>query len=117
MEPRSFQLFPESASNFAGQVDGLYAFLVLTSEFFSLVIAFFVVFFAIKYRRKDDTVPEQMDENGIGGMILEITWSVIPLGLSMVMLGGGAVIFFTESRPPADSMNVYVTGKQWMWKI
>jgi cytochrome c oxidase subunit 2 len=117
MEPRSFQLFPEAASNFAGQVDGLYAFLVLVSAFFSLIIAFFVVFFAIKYRRKNDNVPEQMDEHGIGGMILEITWSVIPLGLSMVMFGWGAVIFFAESRPPADSMNVYVTGKQWMWKI
>jgi len=117
MEPRSFQLFPEQASNFAGQVDGLYAFLVLTSAFFSLIIAFFVVFFAIKYRRKDDTVPAQVDEHGIGGMILEITWSVIPLGLSMIMFGWGAVLFFTESLPPADSMNVYVTGKQWMWKI
>ncbi len=117
MEPRSFQFFPEAASNFAGQVDGLYAFLVLTSAFFSLIIAFFVVFFAIKYRRRNDTVPEQVDEHGIGGMILEITWSVIPLGLSMVMFGWGAVLFFTESRPPADAMNIYVTGKQWMWKI
>ena len=50
-------------------------------------------------------------------MILEIVWSVIPLGLSMIMFGWGAMIFFTESRPPADSMEIYVTGKQWMWKI
>ena len=58
-----------------------------------------------------------MDEHSIGGMILEIVWSVIPLGLSMVMFAWGASIFFTESRPPADSMEIYVTGKQWMWKI
>ena len=50
-------------------------------------------------------------------MVLEIVWSVIPLGLSLVMFAWGASIFFTESRPPADSMEIYVTGKQWMWKI
>ena len=61
--------------------------------------------------------PAPVDEHSIGGMILEIVWSVIPLGLSMVMFAWGASIFFTESRPPADSMEIYVTGKQWMWKI
>ena len=109
MPEKSFQLFPEAASSIAGHVDALYAFLVLTSAFFSLIIAFFVVFFAIKYRRKNDNVPEQMDEHGIGGMILEITWSVIPLGLSMVMFAWGASIFFTESRPPGGFHERYMS--------
>src|SRR6185312_14289642 len=117
MEPRSFQLFPEAASSIAGQVDGLYAYLVLVSAFFSLLIAFLVVFFAVKYRKRSDEIPRPVDEHSIGGMVLEIVWSVIPLGLSMVMFAWGASIFFSESRPPADSLDVYVTGKQWMWKI
>jgi cytochrome c oxidase subunit 2 len=117
MPVKSFQLFPEAASSIASQVDGLYAYLVLVSAFFSLLIAFLVVFFAIKYRRKNDEIPEPVDEHSIGGMVLEIVWSIIPLGLSMVMFAWGASIFFTESKPPADSLNVYVTGKQWMWKI
>src|ERR1700719_3131305 len=118
METKSFQLFPETASSIAGQVDALYAFLVLVSAFFSLIIEFLVVFFAIKYRHRPETGPpvaHEEGEHGIGGMILEIVWSVIPLGLSMIMFGWGAMIFFTESRPPADSMEIYVTGKQWMW--
>src|SRR6266700_1162672 len=117
MGEKSFQLLPEAASTFAGTVDGLYLFLVLVSAFFSLLIAFFVVFFAVRYRRKAREVPAPIDEHGLGGMVLEITWSVIPLGLSMIMFAWGASIFFTESRPPADSLEVYVTGKQWMWKI
>lgn len=117
MPEKSFQLFPEAASTFAGQVDGLYAFLILVSAFFSLAIAFVIIYFAIKYRRKDESIPPPIDEHGLGGMILEITWSVIPLGLSMIMFAWGASVFFTESRPPADSMEIYVTGKQWMWKI
>jgi cytochrome c oxidase subunit 2 len=118
MEAKSFQLFPEAASSIAGQVDALYAFLVLVSAFFSLLIAFLVVFFAIKYRHRPGVkVVHAHDDHSIGGMILEIVWSVIPLGLSMIMFVWGASIFFTESRPPADSMEIYVTGKQWMWKI
>lgn len=101
------------------QVDSLYAFLVLVSAFFSLLIAMLVVFFAVKYRRRsaDEQPPMQTAEHSAAGMILEIVWSVIPLGLSMIMFGWGASIFFTESRPPADSLQIYVTGKQWMWKI
>lgn len=117
MGEKSFQLFPESASTIASHVDALYAYLVLVSAFFSLLIAFCVVFFAVKYRRRGDEIPKPMDEHSIGGMILEIVWSVIPLGLSLIMFAWGASIFFTESRPPADSMEIYVTGKQWMWKI
>src|ERR1700683_2513133 len=117
MGEKSFQLFPEAASSIAGQVDGLYAYLVLVSAFFSLLIAFLVVFFAIKYRRKNDEIPKPINDHSIGGMVLEIVWSIIPLGLSMIMFAWGASIFFTESRPPADSMEIYVTGKQWMWKI
>jgi cytochrome c oxidase subunit 2 len=117
MGANGFQIFPEAASSIAGSVDGLYAYLVIVSAFFSLLVAFLVVFFAIKYRKKDDSIPKPVDEHSIGGMILEITWSVIPLGLSMIMFAWGASIFFTESRPPADSLEIFVTGKQWMWKI
>jgi len=119
MEPKSFQLFPEQASTFAPNVDALYAYLVLVSAFFSLLIAVLVVYFAVKYRKRsaDDPIPAPVDEHSPGGMILEIVWSAIPLGLSMIMFGWGASIFFTESRPPADAMEIYVTGKQWMWKI
>ncbi len=117
--PKGLSFFPESASTIASHVDALYAFLVLTSAFFSLLIAFLVVFFAIKYRKRE--APQLPPDTNIaghgGGLILEIVWTVIPLGLSMIMFVWGASIFFTESRPPADSMEIYVTGKQWMWKI
>ena len=35
----------------------------------------------------------------------------------MVMFVWGASIFFIESRPPRDAMEVYAVGKQWMWKF
>src|SRR5215469_5808782 len=120
MEAKSFQLFPDQASTIAGHVDALYAFLVLVSAFFSLLIAFLVVYLAVKYRHRPETGPPVAHDSGghgAGGMILEIVWTIIPLGLSMIMFAWGVSIYFTESRPPADSMEIYVTGKQWMWKI
>lgn len=114
MEQKTIQFFPDQASSIAGHVDALYLYLVLVSAFFSLLIAVLIIVFAVKYRRKSEgEIPKPIH----GGLILEITWSVIPLGLALVMFAWGASIFFTESRPPADSMEIYVTGKQWMWKI
>ena len=43
----NFPLFPQQASTQAGQVDGLYFFLVAVSAFFSLLIATLVVIFAV----------------------------------------------------------------------
>ncbi len=114
MQTKYFQLFPEQASTFAASVDGLYAFLVAVTAFISLLIAVCIVFFAVKYRRRsEDFIPGPVH----GGVALEIIWSVIPLGLSMIMFVWGAQIFFRESKPPADSMEIWVTGKQWMWKL
>src|SRR5579863_5084859 len=114
MGQKSIQFFPDQASTIAPNVDALYLYLVLVSAFFSVLIAVLVIIFAVKYRRKSDA---DMPKPIHGGLLLEITWSVIPLGLAMVMFAWGASIFFTESRPPADSMEIYVVGKQWMWKI
>jgi len=106
--------FPEEASTIASRVDLLYLFLVVVSVFFSLLIAGLVIFFAIKYRRRSETeIPKPIT----GSNKLETLWTVIPFMLTMVMFAWGASVFFTMSRPPAGAMDVYVVGKQWMWKF
>jgi cytochrome c oxidase subunit 2 len=35
----------------------------------------------------------------------------------MIMFTWGAKVFFTAFRPPADAVEYYVVGKQWMWKF
>ncbi len=35
----------------------------------------------------------------------------------MTIFLGGAIIYFNQYRPPADTTEIYVVGKQWMWKI
>ncbi len=107
-------LFPVQASTFAPDVDHLLYFLLAVAVFFSLTIFSAIFYFAIRYRRRSDNeLPRAIH----GGMALEILWSVIPLGLTMVMFTWGASIYFNESRPPDNALDVYVVGKQWMWKL
>ena len=49
--------------------------------------------------------------------MLEITWTVIPLLITMVIFVWGASVFFAMARPPDETLNIYVVGKQWMWKF
>ena len=106
--------FPPEASSFAGHVDALYVFLILVTAFFSLLIGTLVVVFAIKFHRKSpDEVATEVHESGL----LEIVWTVIPFGLVLVMFAWGATVFFRITRPPANALDIYVTAKQWMWKL
>lgn len=110
----TFPLFPQQASNFAGSVDNLYFFLVALTAFFSVLIVAFVIFFAIRFRRRHAS---EVGEPVHGALILELTWTIIPLGIAMVIFYWGASIFFAMSKPPADAMEIYAVGKRWMWKF
>lgn len=107
-------LFPPEASTIAPQVDALLLFLIAVSACFAGVIFLAVVVFAIKYRRRSDAERPRPIH---GSLALELLWTVIPLGLTLIMFGWGAWLFFTMSRPPADALDVFVVGKQWMWKL
>src|SRR5271168_1507257 len=110
---KNLPLFPEQASSMAAQVDGLYFLLVAVSAFFTLLIFVLVFVFAVKYRHTAHPRPEHID----GSLPLELTWTLIPLGISMIFFAWGALIYFQEARPPRGAMEVYVVGKQWMWKF
>jgi cytochrome c oxidase subunit II len=108
------ELFPQQASSFAPHVDALYGFLIAVTAFFSLLIGALVVSFAIRYRRRSPgEIPPAVHESGL----LEVVWTVIPLGLVLIMFFWGAAVYFRITRPPAGAIEIYVTGKQWMWKI
>jgi cytochrome c oxidase subunit 2 len=107
-------LFPEQASSFAWQVDLLYFYLIVVSAAFTIPIVLAIFFFAVKYREKEKyATPEEIH----GSMALEATWSFIPFVISMTIFLGGAYVFYNQYTPPTDAMEIYVVGKQWMWKL
>jgi cytochrome c oxidase subunit 2 len=120
-----FFFIPDQASSVAPDVDLFFAFMVVVSAFFSLSIAGLIVYFGLRYRHgRVPQAPLHHDElelghasHSQGALVLEIAWTVIPLGLCMVMFVWGTRLFFTLARAPADSVQMYAIGKQWMWKF
>jgi len=106
--------FPEQASTVAARVDALYFFLLAVSAFFAVLIAALLVIFAFRFRRRSDSERPALIH---GSTALELTWTLIPFCLTMVMFFWGASIYVSLSRPPDDALQVFVVGKQWMWKI
>ncbi|MEX0716380.1 MAG: cytochrome c oxidase subunit II [Planctomycetaceae bacterium] len=106
---------PTRGSAYAGEVDALYAFLVAVSLFFTFGICFFILFFAVRYRTGSKASRAPIAVRHI--RLIEITWSVIPLLLAMVMFGWGAALFLRQQQPPEDALEVTVVGKQWMWSL
>jgi cytochrome c oxidase subunit II len=107
-------LFPPEGATTASQVDYFAAFMLAVSAFFTILIAALIIYFAIRYRRTPtNRIPTQVP----GSLPLEITWTVIPFLLTLIMFVGGTRIFVSAHHPPAGAMEVFVVGKQWMWKV
>lgn len=109
-----YSILPEQASTFAPKVDALYMFLNLVSVFFTILTVALVVVFIVKYRRRsqaDNPTPPHADSR------LEILCSAVLLVLVLVMFGWGTLVYVEGNAPPAGAREIFVTGKQWMWKI
>lgn len=111
----NFPLFPEAASTIAGEIDALTLAWIAISAFFSLLIAVLILYFFVHFRRR--AVGETGSTADIKTLPLELTWSIIPLIIALVMFAWGVKVFFHTARAPADAVEYWVTGKQWMWKI
>ncbi len=109
-----FPFIPPQASTLASEVDALYYFALAISAFFSLLIAVVIFYFFVKFRRRSG---QEVGQPLHGSLVLEVTWSIIPLAITMVMFAWGAKVFFDSMTVPPDAKEFLGTGKQWMWKF
>ena len=107
-------LFPVQGSTLAPQVDNLYFFLLAVTGFFAILVAVLVMYFAVRYR----------DDSGLkvgapitGSVPLEIGWSLIPFVVAMGIFVYATVVYFNIVRAPAETLEIYSTGKRWMWRF
>jgi len=114
MQSQWLPFVPESASTQSAQVDALYFYLSGVTVFFSVLIGGVITFFVIRYRRRS---PYEIPRPISGSHALETMWSVVPLIIAMSFFFWGAALYFRQSKPPKDALEVYVVGKQWMWKF
>lgn len=110
-----FKLLPVQATEYAKQVDELYMFILWVSVFFTALFVALLVGFTIRYRRRKGDADKA--EPPHDHVVLEMVGGTVLLVLLMVMFFWGAKLFFQAQRPPADAMEILVSGKQWMWKL
>ena len=107
-------IIPEQASTLAPQVDQLYWFIIGVTAFFGILVSILVVYFAVKYRTND---PLAVGAPITGSIPLELAWSIIPFLISVVIFVWASQVFFNIYRPPDQTLDIYATGKRWMWKF
>ncbi len=105
-------LFPREASTIAPWADALYFFLLLITIVGVVLVTTLIVASRSATARKSIRSPTQIE----GSTLLEATWTIIPLALFLIVFVWGALLYFRIYNPPTNSMNIYIVGKQWMWK-
>jgi cytochrome c oxidase subunit II len=107
-------MLPPAKSTMAGETDALFYFINVTSFILLFGITVAIILFAWKYRRKseDDITPVISHNNK-----LEITWSVIPLILVIIVFGWGYSTYMKKITPPSDAYEIRVVGKSWLWEF
>jgi cytochrome c oxidase subunit 2 len=104
----------ERASSVSTQYDALYGYIAAITIFFSSLVAILIFYFAVKYRRRD---PLEIPRPNAGSLTLETMWTVIPFLIAMTIFAWGSSLYFTLYRQPKEAIEVFVVGKQWMWKF
>lgn len=107
-----FPLFPEQASTFAGPIDALYFVLISLSLLFGGVLPFIILYLMVRYHRSQKADRKNQPD---GSLVLELTWTIIPLILVLGVFFWGALLYIDMRTPPDRNLEVYVIGKQWMW--
>ena len=109
-----FPLLPVAASTTAEEVDALFWALVAVALFFSGIITAGLVWFNIRYRKNSRASRKGARSEHLP---LELIWSIGPLILSFGIFGWAAKLYYDMHVPPSNAREIYVVGKQWMWKI
>ncbi len=109
----NFPIWPVRAATSASNLDALFIFLLLVTGMVTILIFILVTVFALRYRHDLVEKPTPI----LGSVSLETTWSLVPFGIFLIFFVWGAVLYFQERTAPADSMDIYVVAKQWMWKL
>jgi len=110
---RLFRFIPPEASSVAPRVDRLVLILLCCSILIVLAVFTLIIYFAIRYRNGAKTDRSHIIHNSTP---IEIGWTVATSVVFFCFFGMGLATYYDDFRPPANAMDIFVVGKQWMWK-
>lgn len=105
---------PPPVSNFAEPVDRDFYFVYWVSIFFLVLITALLVIFMWKFRTPPGTHARSHKDHHL---LLEITWTGIPIILSFMMFWGGYKGYVDMMTPPTDGISVVAEAQKWAWNF
>jgi cytochrome c oxidase subunit 2 len=106
---------PPQASTFAADIDALYQFTFWISIFFFVLITGILIYSLFKWRRRSEDQPAASNETH--NTPLEVTWTVIPLIIVMIIFAWGWRGSLDMTVAPPDALTYQVTARKWEWAI
>jgi cytochrome c oxidase subunit 2 len=108
-----FDVLPPAASRYAAEVDHLYFGLLIISGLVLLAVFVLLIGFAAYYRRGSTVERSHRTRKS---WHWEISWTFATLLAFVGLFFWGADLYARLLEPPANTLDLYVVGKQWMWK-
>ncbi|MFW5875488.1 MAG: cytochrome c oxidase subunit II [Myxococcota bacterium] len=105
---------PPEVSTWAVDLDGLHFVIILVTLAGALGIGVAAVYFIVKYRRRN---PTQTTPRVAIPPRLELVLAGALLSFFIASWGFGYRQYTDLYDIPGDALEIYVTGKQWMWKF
>ena len=106
--------FRQSSSTFAPDTDALFYYIFWVSAFFFVLLMALMVYWGFKYKRRAGVPAEVSPAHNTP---LEITWSVVPTILMLVMFVWGAQGYLKKVVAPSDAEIINVNVKRWAWSF
>jgi cytochrome c oxidase subunit 2 len=107
----SFWLPPPDSTT-AGTVDRAFYFILWVSVFFFVLIAVLMIVFLVRYRQRPGVEPGRSPSHNTP---LEVTWTVIPLLLVIVIFYVGFTGYMDMRLPPREAYEIQVVAQKWQW--
>ena len=105
---------PQQASTIANEVDALFYFILYWTIFFLAIVVICTFYFSWKYKSNGKKgLTSSNDHN----TLLEVTWTVIPFVLVMIVFFWGANSYIKMNIIPYGAMEVNVTAQKWSWNF
>lgn len=108
--------WPPAASVQAAEVDRLFLTLLAITGFVAFSICCLIVFFSVYYRAGRPG-GARGGSSSSDALWLELSWTAATLGVFVGFFFWGAAIYRRMRVPPKDALELFVVGRQWMWKI
>ncbi len=105
---------PDAASTVADDVDWLFYFLYWVSVGAATLILATMILFVIRYRRRPGHKARPSPSHSTA---LELTWSIIPTLVFLLMFWWGFQGFIEMHTPRGDAYHVTVESRMWSWSF